>query len=226
MTPDPLTILVTGFEPFAASTLNPSQVVVESLADGGAFDAGGSRLHTALLPVDTARVVGEVDRLWRDHSPDVVLHFGESAKADRVTLERVAVNLLDFDRPDNAGQHLADTPIDPTGPAARFATLPVRALSQRLEQAGHASHLSLSAGAYLCNQVLYLSLAHGERLGGRSVGFVHVPSLPEQAERGERTGPTMPRVQLIEAALGLVRFSAEAHRATRGSARDEQGDRN
>ena len=66
-----------------------------------------------------------------------MLHFGESAKAEHVTLERVAVNLLDFDTPDNAGNQVLDTPIDPDGPAARFATLPVRAIKQQLEDAGH-----------------------------------------------------------------------------------------
>jgi pyroglutamyl-peptidase len=224
MPTEPITILVTGFEPFAGSTLNPSQVVAESLGDHDAFDTSWLRLRTALLSVDTARVVCEVDRLWQAHAPDVVLHFGESAKADRVTLERVAVNLLDFDTPDNAGNLVHDTPIDPGGPAARFATLPVRVLQQQLDDAGHASRLSLSAGAYLCNQVLYLSLAHGERRGERSVGFVHVPSLPEQARRGERTGPTLPREPLLDAALKLVRFAADAHQVKR-SGRTEQARR-
>lgn len=213
MTDTNIKILVTGFEPFGGSTLNPSQVIAESIADRLADLVPSMAVHTALLPVDTARIGGVIDGLWEAHEPDIVLHFGESARAEHVTLERVAVNLLDFDSPDNAGNHLVDTPIEASGPAARFSTLPIRALQQRLEEQGVTSRLSLSAGAYLCNQALYLSLAHGERRGGRAVGFVHVPSLPEQAERGERAGPTMDREALLVAAGRLVRLAAELCRA-------------
>lgn len=216
---DQPTLLVTGFEPFAGSTLNPSQLIAESLADHAEVVALGVALRTALLPVDTLCAGPTIAALWDKHRPDIVLHFGESAKAQHLTLERVAVNLLDFDTPDNAGQHPVDTPIDPAGPAARFVTLPVRALMQRLDEAGIASRLSLSAGAYLCNQVLYLSLGHAERVGGgAAVGFVHVPSLPEQVERGERKGPAMDREDLLNAAARLVALAAEAHRrANRGA---------
>ncbi|MFK7789824.1 MAG: hypothetical protein AB8C95_10085 [Phycisphaeraceae bacterium] len=198
-----MTLLVTGFEPFGGSTLNPSQAVVEALADGEA-DLPCVELSTALLPVDTSVISAVVDALWAKHDPDIVLHLGESAKADRLTLERVALNLLDFDTPDNAGANVVDQPIDPAGPAARFATLPVRSLHDQLKAAGIASEISLSAGAYLCNQTLYLSLAHGEQRGGRQVGFVHVPSLPEQVALGERKAPAMPREQLVEQIHRLI----------------------
>ncbi len=202
--------LVTGFEPFGGSTLNPSQVIVEALAETPEL-GGACELRTALLPVDTATIGPTIDVLWEKHTPDTVLHFGESAKAEHLTLERVALNLLDFDTPDNAGRRLVDKPIDPAGPAARFVTLPARAIRGGLAEQGVEARLSLSAGAYLCNQALYLSLAHAERLGGRSVGFVHVPVLAEQAERGERAGPGMPRDQLLDAARRLVRLAVELH---------------
>ena len=205
-------VLVTGFEPFGGSTLNPSQVIVESLAEW-AGHADAFQLTTALLPVDTQQIVGVLDALWETHRPDIALHFGESAKAECFTLERVAINLLDFDTPDNAGQQLVDQSIDPAGEAARFVTLPVRILKDQLSAAGNETSLSLSAGAYLCNQTLYLSLGHSERRGGCAVGFVHVPSLPEQVQRGERTGPAMPREQLIQGAQRLIERSVALFRS-------------
>ncbi|MGB0768171.1 MAG: pyroglutamyl-peptidase I [Phycisphaeraceae bacterium] len=204
------TVLVTGFEPFGDSTLNPSRVVVEALAsmDEPAGRGEGFAMHTAELPVDTERIASVLARLWREVEPDVALHFGESARAERVTLERVAINLLDFEVADNAGRRVVDEPIDPDGPAARFATLPVRTIKSQLDaQYGIASDLSLSAGAYLCNQTLYLSLGHAERRGGRA-GFVHLPSLPEQVRRGERDEPSLPSDRLIEAAIALVKLAA------------------
>lgn len=193
----PVRLLITGFEPFGGSTLNPSQALVEAIRSMGPI-ADGVELCTALLPVDTRRIAAELESLWSQTEPDVVVHLGESPKAKCMVLERVAINLLDFDQPDNAGQHLVDQPIDPDGPAARFATLPVRVIQARLKNDGVEVDLSLSAGTYLCNQTLYLSLAKAKQRGGRAVGFVHVPSLPEQVQRGERDEPAMPLDQLTQ----------------------------
>jgi len=192
----PVRCLITGFEPFGGSTLNPSQAVVEAI-EAGRFVSCRAELHTALLPVDTSSIGAVIETLWQRFDPDFVLHLGESSKADRLTLERVALNLLDFDSPDNAGRVIVDEPIDPVGPAARFATLGVRALRDRLAERGIDTALSLSAGAYLCNQALYLSLARAQQRGGRVVGFVHLPSLPDQVKRKERKAPAMPIDQLI-----------------------------
>lgn len=212
-----LSILVTGFEPFGGSTLNPSQVIAESLPALFSDPSGRWELHTALLPVDTQRIASGLDALWAGHEPDLAVHFGESAKADRLTLERVAINLLDFRTPDNAGRVLADEPIDPQGPCARFATLPIRELRDRLEHEAIRCQRSLSAGAYLCNQTLYLSLGHAHRLGGRSVGFVHVPSLPEQVALGQRKAPSMPREQLLEHAQRLITHAIELYRGAQAN---------
>jgi pyroglutamyl-peptidase len=205
----PVRILVTGFEPFGGSTLNPSQAVVDAI-ESGTIRFETAEVHTALLPVDTLSIEAVVEALWKKFDPDIVLHLGESAKADRLTLERVALNLLDFDAPDNAGRVVVDESIDPDGPPARFATLPVRTLRDRLAEQGIDAELSLSAGAYLCNQTLYLSLAQAQQRGGRAVGFVHVPSLQEQVERGERKVPAMAREQLIQQANRLIEHTIQA----------------
>ena len=183
-------VLLTGFEPFNGSTLNPSQQLVERLAGGGA--ALGIELHTALLPVETDRLAGVLLPLLDRVRPTAVVHLGESAKADRIVIERLAVNLLDFDCADNAGQVIRDQPIDSAGPAARWATLDVRGAERAVSAAGVPCGLSLSAGAYLCNQTLFLSLAWAQGAGHVCpVGFLHVPSMPEQVAAGQRPGPGM-----------------------------------
>lgn len=169
-------------------------------------------VRAALLPVDTRRIASVLETLWSQHEPDIVLHFGESAKADRLTLERVAINLLDFDTPDNAGQMLTDQSIDPQGPAARFATLPLRTLADRLAKDQVLCERSLSAGTYLCNQALYLSLGHAQQRGGAMVGFVHVPPLTEQVALGERKGPSMSREQLLDQIQRLITHAIDLYR--------------
>ena len=67
------------------------------------------------------------------------------------------------------------------GPAAYFTRLPVKALMQRLQQAGVPAELSLSAGSFVCNQVMYGLLHALRRQPGVVAGFIHLPPLPEQA---------------------------------------------
>lgn len=196
-------VLLTGFEPFNGSTLNPSQQIVARLANDDA--ALGVELHTALLPVDTEQVGGVLLPLLDRVRPTVVVHVGESAKADRILIERLAVNLLDFDCADNAGRVIRDRPIDPGGPAGRWSTLDVRAIERAMGQAGVPCGLSMSAGTYLCNQTLYLTLGWAQRQTRPCrAGFLHVPSMPEQVASGQRKGPGMALERSLAAVSAAV----------------------
>ena len=92
------------------------------------------------------------------------------------------MNLADFSIPDNAGSQVVDQPVVAGGPAAYFATLPVRAMLAAIRAAGVPCDLSLTAGTFLCNQVFYVELHHiGMHRPAMRAGFIHVPSLPVQA---------------------------------------------
>jgi pyroglutamyl-peptidase len=86
--------------------------------------------------------------------------------------------------PDAAGA-LPDGPaIDPQGRAFLPTSLPVHHLAWRLRRIGVPAYVSRDAGAYLCNWLLYHSLACPPR-PGRRVGFIHVPaSLARPGARG------------------------------------------
>jgi len=58
----------------------------------------------------------------------VALHLGLATGRALLTLERLAVNLLDFDLPDNASLRLQDTPILPGAPLALATRLPLQAI--------------------------------------------------------------------------------------------------
>lgn len=182
-------VLLSGFEPFGERARNPSERVVRRLLRR---PPEGVRVEGLVLPVDAARAVplllNEVDRL----QPQAVVCLGEAPGRPAISLERVAVNLLDFSIPDNTGQKPQDEPVVPGGPAAYFATLPLREMQAAMQEANVPTVLSLSAGSYLCNQVLYALLHHLAR-DGRPVpaGFIHLPSLPEEEATRERPGPSM-----------------------------------
>jgi pyroglutamyl-peptidase len=175
-------ILVTGFEPFPGFPVNPSAALLAHLPRAIA----GHALRTAVLPVSVARVAAAIGRALDVTSeeasplaptPSLVLAMGVAARPTP-TLERLAVNLLDFvgddghPRVDNDGLHVDEAEIEPGAPLALPTRLPVRALVTEARRAGLPLASSLSAGSYLCNQALFLLL---RRLPAEvDVGFLHV----------------------------------------------------
>ena len=114
--------------------------------------------------------------------------FDRDGAIDYEALRRV----LDFNIADNAGNRVQDRPIAPDGPAAYFATLPVRVIKEQLCAAGIPAAVSNSAGTYLCNQVMYTALHWAANHKPTSqIGFLHVPALPEQMAGHQRPGPSM-----------------------------------
>ncbi len=177
------TILVTGFEPFNDSTVNPSRQVAMAL-DGQLI--GDANVKALVLPVDRIHGPEALLSAIRDHQPDAVLCLGEADRRTAISIERIAVNLMDYRIPDNQGEQIIDQPIVPDGPAAYFSTLPVREIFTTLQAAGIPTELSLSAGAFLCNQVFYAGrhfVSHMDR--SIPLGFIHLPALPEQAARAQ-----------------------------------------
>lgn len=194
--------LVTGFEPFGQSSINPSEQVVQRLA---AMQFEDFAVATAVLPVHRhlgpQTLLNHVQQL----QPDAVICLGEAGGRTAVSIERVAVNLLDFGIADNNGLVVQDEPIVADGPAAYFATLPVRALQQAVLAAGIPTELSLSAGAFLCNQVMYelLHFLAGQQLA-IPAGFVHLPLLPEQAASQKPLRPSMALEGMVTAVATIL----------------------
>lgn len=199
-----MTFLITGFEPFDGSPINPSEQAARAL-DGQTI--GGTRIHSAILPVDCAAGPQALIAALRAHQPRAVLCLGEAGHRPALSIERVAVNLLDFRIPDNSGRQIIDQPVVPGGPAAYFVTLPARAVMRAVQAAGVPCELSMTAGTYLCNQVLY-HLLHFIAQEGWTIpaGFIHMPPLPQEVAK---TSPQKPSMAL-ETILAGVRAAVEA----------------
>lgn len=192
---DDRTILLTGFEAFGGDTLNPSQEIVRAL-DGATID--GHRIVGLLLPVSFAATVPMLEDALERLRPTIVLALGQAGGRSDLSLERVALNLIDARIADNDGLQPIDAAVVAGAPAAYFSSLPLKAIAQRLRDIGMPTSLSLSAGAYVCNQVFY-TLAHlvATRHPRTRAGFMHVPWLPRQAalRRGE---PSMALDSMVE----------------------------
>jgi len=171
-------ILLTAFEPFDGTGLNASLEGCRYLLQHLAPTAD---LRFAVLPVDYGPDTEAVDRALAEAPADVLLHTGQAHGADRMRIERLAVNVRyaeGSDTPCGKPQCL----IDPEGPPALFSTVPVDEMAAAMAEEGVPAAVSNHAGIYLCNHVLYQSL---RRHGSVRVGFVHVPRLPEQVAPGE-----------------------------------------
>ena len=203
-------LLLTGFEPFGGSRVNPSEQVIHALSRE---KLNGVELHTAILPVDRVRGPETLIHAFEQHEPDAVLCLGEASKRMAISIERVAINLMDYRIADNIGNQATDEPIAADGPAAYFVTLPVRAMLNSVRAACVPTELSQSAGAFLCNQVTY-SLLHyiAQNNLKNPTGFIHLPALPEQVIDRDQVIPSMSldtMLQGIRAAIGAIKSSQE-----------------
>jgi len=198
-------ILVTGFEPFGGHPSNPSEEIAKAV-DGRVI--GGLPLRAAILPVHHVEAALAVERLLREHHPLAVLHVGLAEGRARIALERVAVNVMDYEVADNAGYQASGEPCVPGGPAAYLATLPLAAILEALTRDGIPAYLSNTAGTYLCNQTLYATLhALSASSSGTLAGFMHVPLSPAMVAVSGLDQPSMDPptgVRAVELALRVI----------------------
>jgi pyroglutamyl-peptidase len=105
------------------------------------------------------------------------VHFGVSARARGFVIETRAVNQTSH-RADCEGAEAAGRCVRANAAASMASTLPTARLVQRLRAEGLPATLSVDAGRYLCNTVLFESLMLCAAHGTRVAGFVHIPPLP------------------------------------------------
>ena len=165
-------VLVTGFDPFGGEQLNPSWEVCRALPR----EIAGHRVETCKVPCEFRSSIEAVAAAIERHRPSVVLCLGQAGGRAHLTVERVAINVDDARIEDNSGARPIDEPIAPNGPAAYFATLPIKAMAAAIRAAGIPAHVSNSAGTYVCNHVMYgvLHFLAASDNDARA-GFMHLP---------------------------------------------------
>ena len=189
-------LLITGFDPFGGEAINPAWEAVKLLPD----TIGEYALCKLQIPTVFGLGAAAVLEAAAGTQPDVILCVGQAGGRAAVTPERIAVNIRDAKIPDNAGIQPIGAFVDEDGPAAYFSTLPVEKMAQAIRDAGLPGMVSNSAGAFVCNDTLYILL---DRYNGTEVriGFIHVPYLPQQ---GEPNLPLADTVRALEAAIAVI----------------------
>ncbi|MCI8601249.1 MAG: pyroglutamyl-peptidase I [Oscillospiraceae bacterium] len=184
-------ILITGFEPFGGETINPSWEAVEKLPK----KIGETTLVKAQLPVEFIGAGERTAELYYKEAPAAILCVGQAGGRSAISIEQVALNLMDSEMPDNAGFCPKGLPVAEGGPDGLFARLPARALKETLCQAGIPAEVSLSAGTYVCNALMYRVMTLLQE--GEQGGFIHLPFLPAQAA-GKSGRPSMTLEMMVQ----------------------------
>lgn len=190
-------ILITGFDPFGGETVNPAYEAVKLLPD----TIAGAEIIKLEVPTRFHRAGAVLENAMQRHKPDVVICVGQAGGRAVITPEKVAINLMDGRIPDNAGYQPVDVPIQEDGETAYFTSLPVKAMVQRMRDAGIPAAVSYTAGTYVCNYLLYTLLyLIDKKYPNMRGGFIHVPYAMEQVINKPLGTPSM---DLRQIARGL-----------------------
>jgi pyroglutamyl-peptidase len=199
--------LVTGFDPFGGEKVNSSLEAMRRLPSR----IERLEITTAELPTSYARSFGTLENAITRVQPAIVLCIGEAGDRPALCVERVAINVQDARIADNDGAVPMDVPVVVGGPAAYFATLPVKDAAAALQSAGLPAEVSNSAGTFVCNHVFY-SLMHFAATRGHGFrgGLLHVPRLPQQQAEHEDHASCMPLDDIVRGVRIVLEVAATA----------------
>jgi pyroglutamyl-peptidase len=187
------TVLLTGFEAFGHTPINPAEQVARAL-DGTLVD--DAKIVARVVPNIFFKAIEVVRTAIEDLQPDIVLMLGEYGGRAVITVERIAHNLNDSTRyrlADNDGIALQDRPTVPGGPVAYYSTLPIRAMVKAMRAAGVPADISDTPGTFCCNHLMY-GILHYVATTDQTLraGWIHLPYLPSTAALEENLGaPSM-----------------------------------
>ncbi|WP_342359073.1 peptidase C15 [Terrarubrum flagellatum] len=213
----PLKLLVTGFGPFPGIHVNPTDRLARLLARSGRFRRMGIAIEAHVFPTRWATVARDLPDVLKTTKPDAVLHLGVAGRRRKISVEMFARPSPSAISPDAGGKSAA--PASRKGAALlRRIAAPAAPLLNALEKAGSASHLSHTAGRYLCNAIYHQSLSlRAEARDKRPTVFIHVPmpgparaSLPLSRVRSRKPGERATLKGLEEALLVLARAARSA----------------
>ena len=171
-------VLLTGFGPFGAHDVNPTEQIVNSFPSlipiKNPFGRGSSEVSVEkhVLSVDENGSQWAANEL-EDREWDAILHLGLCGECTTPRIEILAQNMLNMQIPDNSGRQEHNLPL---GDGEDLQT-PVPVKKWDFEQWEFDIELSMNAGQYICNETYYRTL---EALNKHKFAipclFLHLPS--------------------------------------------------
>lgn len=216
-------ILITGFEPFGKDIINPSWEAVQLMPE----QTTSAVIAKRRMPVEYDRVAVLLEQAIEKENPDIVLCIGQAGGRAELTPEMVAINIKDARIADNAGVLYSGEAICEDGPAAYFATVPVKRMAAAMKEAGVPASVSYTAGTYVCNNIMY-HLMHvlAQRYPHIKGGFIHIPFECGQVLERPAGTASLPLELMAKGLEAAVNAAAEAVAECKGDLAEATGEIN
>jgi pyroglutamyl-peptidase len=205
------TVLLTGFEAFGNTPINPAESVARALDQERVGDA---QIVGRVVPNVFFECIDVVCAAIDEMRPEIVVMMGEFGGRATITVERIAQNLNDSTRyrlADNRGRSMQGEPTVVGGPNAYYSTLPLRAIVKAMRDVGVPADISDAPGTFCCNHLMYGVLHHlGTHDLAMRAGWIHLPHLPAVAALPENLGaPSMSVDTAVCGVLAGIRAAIE-----------------
>lgn len=187
-----MSLLVTGFTPFGNFKQNPSEILINQIADD--FE----EINTLILPVSYERsfkTLAETVKLIR---PTKIILTGLAQARFDISLEKVALNYSSCPLADNDGVVINNKTINPNGSKAHFTNFDIMNLCASTNGAIKLNQ-SLTAGSFVCNHLYFRALEAFS--SSAKIIFVHLPLTTQVDESAKYT-----QQQLYESFKGLLKI--------------------
>ena len=209
-------ILLTGFDPFGGEKVNPAYEAVKLLPD----NIAGADIIKLEIPTVFTRSALVVDENIKKYKQDVILSIGQAGGRSSITVEKVAINLAEARIPDNDGEQPIEQELKKDGDTAYFATIPVKAIVNKIRENGIPANMSYTAGTYVCNSIMYNVLyLTNKKYPHIKAGFIHVPFSTEQAVGKPDGTASMP----IETISMAIKYAIEVIVENKEDSKDSMG---
>ncbi len=167
-------ILLTGFERFGNFNRNPSEELVK-LYENKNFR--GQEIKIEIIPVSFLRSREMIEKILEKYEPEIALSFGLASGRNTISIERIAINVMDSETEDNDHFKPDNLKIYDDGYDGYFSNLPVKDIVNELKRNNIPAYVSNSAGTYVCNTVMYSFLYNIKKKNLKTkYGFIHLPA--------------------------------------------------
>ena len=201
-------LLLTAFDPFGGEKVNPALEAVKLVHS----KIGTVKVTKLEVPTVFRKSINTVVKAIKKEKPDVVLCIGQAGGRFEITPERVAINVDDARIKDNEGNQPIG-PIFEDGENAYFSTLPIKAMVQKIREAGLPASVSNSAGTFVCNHLMYGVLYHLKKsFPSVRGGFIHVPFIPAQVVNRAAPSPSLGMNDIAKGIEEAIKAIAESEK--------------
>lgn len=201
-------LVLTGFEPFGGSNVNPSEIIVKKFNDK-IFSNHNQKLKIVgkIIPLEYSEINVKIENIIKSENPDFLLMLGQAPRS-AINIERVAINIASVENTKyNCGSTPFEEKIVDNGPDSYFSTANIIKIRDLLYKNNISAKISNTAGTFGCNQIFYsaMHILHNRELknGKNSCGvFIHIPMIPVQVKE-ENKLPSM-EIATIEKAIDII----------------------